>query len=76
MQQPDPPEPNPEDVTDVLVLCDGSLDGITRYGAGSVLQGVPESLAQANSHWLDAHPAAVDHAQNNGAEVVTYTQEA
>ena len=66
----------PEDVIDALVLCDGSLDGVTRFKAGMVLQGIPEPLAAANSHWLDVHPAAVDHAQNNGAEVVTYTQEA
>lgn len=76
VQQPAPPEPDPEDVTDVLVLCDGSLDGITRYGAGSVLQGVPESLAQANSHWLDAHPSAVEHALNNGAAIIDYQQKA
>lgn len=76
VQQPDAPEPDPEDVIDVLVLCDGSLDGITRYRAGSVLQGVPESLAQANSHWLDAHPSAVEHALNNGAAIIDYQQKA
>lgn len=69
-------EPDPEDVIDALVLCDGSLDGVTRYRAGSVLQGVPESLAQANSHWLDAHPSAVEHALNNGAAVIDYQQKA
>lgn len=76
VQQPDATEPDPEDVTDVLVLCDGSLDGVTRYRAGSVLQGVPESLAQANSHWLDAHLSAVEHALKNGAAVIDYQQKA
>lgn len=69
-------EPDPEDVIDALVLCDGSLDGVTRYRAGSVLQGVPESLAQANSHWLDAHPSAVEHALKNGVAVIDYQQKA
>lgn len=69
-------EPDPEDVIDALVLCDGSLDGVTRYRAGSVLQGVPESLAQANSHWLDAHLSAVEHALKNGAAVIDYQQKA
>lgn len=69
-------EPDPEDVIDALVLCDGSLDGVARYRAGSVLQGVPESLAQANSHWLDAHPSAVEHALNNGAAIIDYQQKA
>lgn len=73
-----PPEedPEPEDVIDAFVLCDGSLDGITRYHAGSVLQGVPESLAQANRHWLDTHPAAVEHALDSGAAVAYYEPEA
>lgn len=62
----------PEDLIDALVLCDGSLDGITRYRAGTLLQGVPEALAAANSHWLDMHPAAVEHAMANGAEVAVF----
>lgn len=62
----------PEDVTDVFVLCDGSLDGATRYKAGCVLRGVPESLAKANAHWLDAAPAAVEAAKANGAQVLAY----
>lgn len=65
-----------EDVVDAFVLCDGSLDGTTRYPAGSVVQGVPESLAEANRHWLDTHPAAVEHALNSGAAAVDYEQEA
>lgn len=69
-------EPEPEDVIDVFVLCDGSLDGITRFFAGSVLRGVNESLAEANVHWLDPHPAAVEHALANGAPVIDYEQEA
>lgn len=79
-QQPTTTEPlhedsEPEDVIDAFVLCDGSLDGITRYHAGSVLQGVLESLAEANRHWLDTHPAAVEHALNSGAAVVYYEPE-
>lgn len=72
------PEPDaaPEDVIDAFVLCDGSLDGVTRYRAGTVVQGIPESLAEANSHWLDTHPAAVEHALKNGADVIDYQQEA
>lgn len=70
------PEPDPEEVTDAFVLCDGSLDGINRYRAGSVLQGVPESLAEANAHWLDTNSAAVEHALNSGAEVINYEQDA
>ena len=66
----------PEDVTDAFVLCDGSLDGVTRYRAGAVVQGIPESLVQAHSHWLDAHPFAVEHALNNGAAVIDYQQKA
>lgn len=65
-------DPEPEDVTDVFVLCDGSLNGDARYKAGCVLQGVPESLARANSHWLDSHPAAVEAAMDNGAQVLAY----
>ena len=68
-------DPEPEDVIDVFVLCDGSLDGITRFPAGSVLQGVPESLAEANGHWLDSHSAAVEHALANGAPVIDFGQE-
>lgn len=66
------PEPESEDVIDVFVLCDGSLNGDARYKAGCVLQGVPEPLAKANSHWLDSHPAAVEAAMGNGAQVLTY----
>ena len=69
-------ELEPEDVIDVFVLCDGSLDGITRFPAGSVLQGVPESLAEANDHWLDSHPAAIEHALADGAPVIDYQPEA
>ncbi|MBP7645360.1 MAG: hypothetical protein KA751_01235 [Comamonas sp.] len=67
--------PEPEDVIDVFVLCDGSLDGITRFFAGSVLRGVNESLAEANGHWLDPHPAAVEHALANGAPVIDFEQD-
>lgn len=67
--------PEPEDVIDVFVLCDGSLDGITRFFAGSVLRGVNESLAEANVHWLDPHPAAVEHALANGAPVIDFEQD-
>lgn len=70
------PKQEPEGVIDAFVLCDGSLDGTTRYPAGSVLQGVPESLAEANRHWLDTHPSAVEHALSNGAVVIDYQQEA
>lgn len=69
-------ELEPEDVIDVFVLCDGSLDGIRRFPAGSVLQGVPESLAEANDHWLDSHPAAIEHALADGAPVIDYQPEA
>lgn len=69
------PEPEPEDVIDVFVLCDGTLDGITRFFAGSVLRGVNESLAEANVHWLDPHPAAVEHALANGAPVIDFEQD-
>ena len=69
-------ELEPEDVIDVFVLCDGSLDGIRRFPAGSVLQGVPESLAEANDHWLDSHPAAIEHALAGGAPVIDYQPEA
>ena len=84
VQQPDDPDANPdpepdtapkpeqEDLIDAFVLCDGSLDGITHYRAGTVLQGLPESLAEAHSNWLDTHPAAVEHAMNSGAETVAY----
>ncbi len=67
--------PEPEDVIDVFVLCDGSLDGITRFFAGSVLRGVNESLAEANVHWLDPHHAAVEHALANGAPVIDFEQD-
>lgn len=77
VSNPDPePDAAPEDVIDAFVLCDGSLDGVTRYRAGTVVQGIPESLAEANSHWLDTHPAAVEHALKNGAATVDYLQEA
>lgn len=66
----------PEDLIDALVLCDGSLDGVTRYRAGQVLQGLPESLAEAHSHWLDVHPSAVEHALDRGAAVIDYQQKA
>lgn len=73
---PEPePEPEQEELIDAFVLCDGSLDGITRYRAGSVLQGVPESLAEANARWLDTNSTAVEHALNSGAEVFDYEQE-
>lgn len=74
--QPEAPELVGEsgDVIDALVLCDGSLDGITRFKAGVVLQGIPESLAEANRHWLDAHPDAVEHALRSGAPVIDYEQ--
>lgn len=61
---------------DAFVLCDGSLNGVARYSAGTVLQGIPESLADANGHWLDTNPAAIEHALNSGAKVVDYEQEA
>lgn len=80
VQQPPVSNPDPEDpqeeVIDAFVLCDGSLDGVTRYVAGSVVQGIPESLAEANSHWLDIHPNAVEHALNSGAAIAVYQQEA
>ncbi|MBF6631813.1 MAG: hypothetical protein ITG01_11785 [Comamonas sp.] len=82
VQQPEPvampsanTDPEPDALIDAFVLCDGSLDGITRYRAGSVLQGVPESLAEANAHWLDTNSTAVEHALNSGAEVFDYEQE-
>lgn len=77
VSNPDPkPDAVQEDVIDAFVLCDGSLDGVTRYLAGSVVQGIPESLAEANSHWLDIHPNAVEHALNSGAAIAVYQQEA
>lgn len=70
------PDTDPEEVIDAFVLCDGSLNGVTRYRAGCVLQGVPESLAETNRHWLDTNSAAVEHAMNSGADVVGYEQKA
>lgn len=55
-----------------FVLCAGTFDGVTSYTAGSVIEGVPAALAEANTHWLDAAPSAVDAAKENGAQVVEY----
>ena len=56
---------------DALVLCSVSMGG-NHYPAGAVLEGVPEVVAQANRHWLDAHPAAVKHARAAGADVINF----
>lgn len=55
-----------------FVLCAGSFDGVTSYPAGRVIEGVPVGLAEANTHWLDVAPSAVDAAKENGAQVVEY----
>lgn len=67
----DPEQPQVEPVT-VFVLCDGSFNGVTRYGAGALVAGVPKALADANKHWLDADPSAIEHAESNGAQVLDY----
>lgn len=55
-----------------FVLCAGTFDGVTSYPAGGVIEGVPAAMAEANPHWLDAAPAAVEAAKENGAQVVEY----
>lgn len=62
----------PIEVVSAFVLCAGSFDGVTSYPAGRVIEGVPVGLAEANTHWLDVAPSAVDAAKENGAQVVEY----
>lgn len=63
-----------EATASVFVLCAGSFDGVTSYPAGSVIEGVPALLAGANTHWLDAAPAAVEYALAGGALVFSFQQ--
>ncbi len=58
--------------TAAFVLCAGTLDGATRYPAGCVVEGLPDDVLKANTHWLDAAPAAVEAAKANGAQVLAY----
>lgn len=61
-----------EATVSAFVLCAGSFDGVPSYPAGGVIEGVPVALAEANTHWLDTAPAAVEAAKENGAQVVEY----
>lgn len=63
----------PEGVT-AVALCAGTFNGSVRIPAGAVVEGVPAEVAQAHAAWLDAAPAAVEHATANGAPVVPYTE--
>lgn len=64
------PQQEPRAVT-ALVLCTANVGG-HRYEAGIVLKGLPEEVAQAHAHALDAHPAAVEHAIGAGAAVMSF----
>lgn len=61
-----------EAASSAFVLCAGTFDGARRIPAGAIVEGVPGDVLEANSHWLDPEPAAVDHAKANGAQVIQY----
>lgn len=63
-----------ETVLSVAALCAGSFNGVRRIPAGAVIEGVPAEVAEANKHWLDAAPAAVDAAKASGAQVLPYQE--
>lgn len=53
------------------VLCAGVIGG-QRFDAGVVIDGLPSDVADAHAVMLDAHPDAVSHAVDGGAQVVVY----
>lgn len=70
----DPPatEQNDPPATVVArVLCAGVIGG-QRFEAGVVIDGLPSDVADAHAAMLDAHPSAVRHAVDGGAQVVVY----
>lgn len=57
-----------------FVLCAGSFDGLRQIPAGAVVEGIPADVLDDNRHWLDAAPAAVDHAKENGADLYRFAE--
>lgn len=57
-----------------LVLSSARIGGVS-CPAGSVLEGLPESIAEQYAGTIDAAPAAVEHAKANGAQTLQYADE-
>lgn len=55
------------------VLCAGVIGG-QRFEAGVVIDGLPSDVADAHAAMLDAHPSAVRHAVDGGAQVLVYEE--
>lgn len=68
-----PPPPEAPATVAARVLCAGVIGG-QRFEAGAVIDGLPSDVADAHAAMLDAHPSAVSHAVDGGAQVVVYEE--
>lgn len=70
-------DPAPQDVAlvDVRVLAAVTIDGV-RFQPDDVIEGMPESIAQAYAGSVDPHPDAVAYARSVGAPVKPFPGQA
>ena len=70
-------DPAPQDVAlvDVRVLAAVTIDGV-RFQPDDVIEGVPETIAQAYAGSVDPHPDAVAYARSVGAPVKPFPGQA
>ena len=70
-------DPEPQDVAlvDVRVLAAVTIDGV-RFAPDDVIEGMPETIAQAYAGSVDPHPDAVAYARSVGAPVKPFPGQA